>query len=323
VEGIFVASPDGRLLNVNPAFTRLLGYDLPAQILGTNIADHYPENTGVLLLEELYAKGITKDFEIVFTRRDGTRRVGVTYARADRDENGKFVRIQGLLNDITEQKEIEKEHRRAEEAHRRFVEAQLETLRYQINPHFLFNVLNSLDALSKTDPGRIAELIRQLSRYLRSTLSSRESGMVSLAREMSVIESYLNLEKVRFEDDLAISINVSEEIGDTLIPELLIQPIVENAVKHGMKTSSVPLGVDVACMAAGDFVRIEVSNTGQWVCGDAEGFRGTGGLGLENIRKRLDLTYGDRYRLNIGESEGRVIVAVEIPREGEKNEERF
>ncbi len=323
VEGIFVASPDGRLLNVNPAFTRLLGYDLPAQILGTNIADHYPENTGVLLLEELHAKGITRDFEIVFTRRDGTRRIGATYARADRDENGKFVRIQGLLNDITEQKEIEKERRRAEEAHRRFVEAQLETLRYQINPHFLFNVLNSLDALSKSDPGRIAELIRQLSRYLRSTLSSRESGMVSLAREMSVIESYLKLEKVRFEDDLAISINVSEEIGDTMIPELLIQPIVENAVKHGMKTSPAPLEVDVACIAAGDFARIEVSNTGQWVCGDAGGFRGTGGLGLENIRKRLDLTYGDRYRLNIGESGGRVIVAVEIPREGEKNEERF
>lgn len=228
-----------------------------------------------------------------------------------------------MLNDITEQKEIEKERRRAEEAQRRFVEAQLETLRYQVNPHFLFNVLNSLDALSKTDPGRIAELIRQLSRYLRSTLCSRESGMVSLAREMSVIESYLRLEKVRFEDDLAISIDVSEEVGDTMIPELLIQPIVENAVKHGMKTSPIPLEVDVACMAAGDFARIEVSNTGQWVCGDAGGFRGTSGLGLENIRKRLDLTYGDHYRLNIGENEGRVIVAVEIPREGEKNEKGF
>ncbi|MDD3845816.1 MAG: histidine kinase [Syntrophorhabdaceae bacterium] len=320
VEGIFVISPEGLLLNVNPAFAHLFGYDLPAQVLGTNIADHCPGNGSILLLEELHKAGSVRDLEIVFVRHDGSQRTGAIYASADHDEEGRLVRAQGLLNDITEKKEIEGERRRAEEAQRRFVEAQLETLRYQINPHFLFNVLNSLDALSKTDPDRIAELIRQLSRYLRSTLSSRESGMVSLVQEVSIIESYLNLEKVRFEEDLVISITLPEEIGDAMIPELLIQPIVENAVKHGMKTSAIPLKIDVTCMEAGEFVRIEVANTGKWIFRDAEADKGYGGIGLENIRTRLNLTYGEHCRLKVGENNDRVMVTVEIPRRGEKEE---
>jgi LytS/YehU family sensor histidine kinase len=231
-----------------------------------------------------------------------------------------LIRVQGLLNDTTERKEVEQERHRAQEAQRRFIEAQLETLRYQINPHFLFNVLNSLDALSRTDPGRIAELVRQLSRYLRSTLSSRESGLTPLKREMSLIESYLSLEKVRFEEDLSVSISMPEEIGDIMVPELLVQPIVENAVKHGMKTSPLPLRVDVACRATGEHVRIEIANTGKWIARDALTDAGKGGIGLENIRTRLELTYGDLHGLEISESEGRVVVAVEIPRRGEKNE---
>jgi PAS domain S-box-containing protein len=308
VEGIFVMDPDGLLLNVNPAFAQLLGYDRPSEVMGSRIVDHCQGNAGVLLLEELQRSGGVRDMELVFARRDGTERTGLIHARADRDAGGRPIRIQGLLSDITEKKEVEEERHRAQEAQRRFVEAQLETLRYQINPHFLFNVLNSLDALSRTDPDRIAELVRQLSRYLRSTLSPRESGLVPLADEMSVIESYLKLEKVRFEEDLAVSIAMEEEIGDAMVPELLIQPLVENAIKHGMKTSSIPLRVDIRCAAAGEMVRIEVSNTGKWISRGAEG-----GVGLENIRTRLGLTYGDRSSLQIGEGDGRVVVAVEIP----------
>ncbi len=201
--------------------------------MGTNIADHCGTDASSLLLGELHRSGNVGGLEVDLVRHGGTGRTGVIYARADRDRAGALTRVQGLLNDITERKQVEEERHRTEEAQRRFVEAQLETLRYQINPHFLFNVLNSLDALSRTDPGRIAELVRQLSRYLRSTLSSRESGLTPLKREMSMIESYLSLEKVRFEEDLVVSVSMPEEIGDTMVPELLVQPIVENAVKHG------------------------------------------------------------------------------------------
>lgn len=320
VEGIFIMDPDGLLLNVNPAFAHLVGRDGPDEVMGTNIADHCGRDAGYVLLEELHRSGSVRGLEVDLVRRDGTTRTGVIYARADCNREGTLSRVQGLLNDITEKKEIEEERHRAQEAQRRFVEAQLETLRYQINPHFLFNVLNSLDALSKTDPGRIAELVRQLSRYLRSTLSSRESGLAPLKREMSLIESYLSLEKVRFEEDLSVSVTMPEEIGETMVPELLVQPIVENAVKHGMKTSSLPLRVNVSCRAAGERVRIEITNTGKWIARDAETDAGKGGIGLDNIRTRLELSYGDLHGLEISESEGRVVVAVEIPRRGEKNE---
>lgn len=320
VEGIFIMDPAGRLMNVNAAFARLVGCEGPAEVMGTNIADHCGTDASSLLLGELHRSGNVRGLEVDLVRHGGTGRTGVIYARADRDRAGALTRVQGLLNDITERKQVEEERHRTEEAQRRFVEAQLETLRYQINPHFLFNVLNSLDALSRTDPGRIAELVRQLSRYLRSTLSSRESGLTPLKREMSMIESYLSLEKVRFEEDLVVSVSMPEEIGDTMVPELLVQPIVENAVKHGMKTSPLPLRIDVGCRAAGEHVRIEITNTGKWIARDAAADAGSGGIGLENIRTRLKLTYGDRHGLEIGESGDRVVVAIEIPRRGEKDE---
>jgi len=325
VEGIFIMDPGGLLLNVNPAFAHLVGWESPAEVMGTNIADHCGRDAGSLLLGQLRRSGSVRGLEVNLVRRDGAKRTGVIYARADRDRGGagELTGIQGLLNDITERKEVEEERHRAQEAQRRFVEAQLETLRYQINPHFLFNVLNSLDALSRTDPGRIAELVRQLSRYLRSTLSSRESGLTVLGKEMSTIESYLSLEKVRFEEDLAVSISIPEEVEDALVPELLVQPVVENAVKHGMKTSPLPLRVDVTCRAAGEHVIIEVANTGKWIARDTATDAGKGGLGLENIRTRLKLTYGDRHGFRIGESGDRVVVTIEIPRRGEKNEERL
>ena len=322
VEGIFVANPDGLLLNANPAFAQLLGYDSPSEIIGTNVTQYYSQERRAALLEELRTHGTVKNFEITFHRRDGTERIGSLYVRADRDSEGRITRSQGIGDDITEQKQVEEERRRAEEAQRLFVQSQLEALRYQINPHFLFNVLNSLVVLSESDPGRITGLIYQLSSYLRSTLASRESGLVPLVEELAVIESYLNLEKVRFEDDLAVSVHAPDTLHDAMIPELLIQPLVENAVKHGMKTSPMPLEVDVSCRESGESVEIAVSNTGRWVQGNNENGNGDGGIGLENIRKRLDLTYGDQYRLHIGEKDKRVCVTIEIPRTGGTGEKQ-
>ncbi|MDD5009749.1 MAG: histidine kinase [Syntrophorhabdaceae bacterium] len=322
VEGIFVTNPDGLLLNANPAFAQLLGYDSPSEIIGTNVTRYYSPERRTVLLEELRTHGTVKNFEITFHRRDGTERIGSLYVRADRDSEGRITRNQGIGDDITEQKQVEEERRRAEEAQRLFVQSQLEALRYQINPHFLFNVLNSLIALSESDPGRITGLIYQLSSYLRSTLTSRESGLVPLAEELAVITSYLNLEKVRFEDDLAVSVSAPDTLHDAMIPELLIQPLVENAVKHGMKTSRMPLEVDVSCRESGESVEIVVSNTGRWIQGNNENGNGDSGIGLENIRKRLDLTYGDRYRLYIGEKDERVRVTIEIPRTGGTGEKQ-
>jgi len=316
VEGIFVTNPEGLLLNANPAFAQVLGYDSPSEIIGTNVTQYYSEERREILLAELQKHGTVKNFEIAYRRKDGTGRIGSLYVRADRDSEGRITRIQGIGEDITEQKQIEEERRRAEEARRLSVQAQLEALRYQINPHFLFNVLNSLAALSESDPGRVPGLICRLSGYLRSTLAARESGLVPLAEELEAITNYLNLEKVRFEDDLAVSIHAPDTLQDAMIPELLIQPLVENAVKHGMKTSPMPLQVDVSCREANESLEITVSNTGRWIGRDNGNGKGGGGVGLENIRKRLSLTYGDRYRLSINELDKHVRVTVGIPRTG-------
>ncbi|HOE16263.1 MAG TPA: histidine kinase [Syntrophorhabdaceae bacterium] len=316
VEGIFVTNPEGFFINANPAIAQVLGYDSPSEIIGTHVTRYYSPERRSVLLGELQRHGTVKGFEITFRRKDGTERTGSLYVRADRDSEGRIVRIQGIGEDITEQKQIEEERRRTEEARRLSVQAQLEALRYQINPHFLFNVLNSLSALSESDPGRVPGLIRQLSGYLRSTLAARESGLVPLGEELEAITGYLNLEKVRFEENLAVSIHAPFALHDAMIPELLIQPLVENAVKHGMKTSPMPLQVDVSCREANGSLAIAVSNTGRWIGRDNGNGNGDGGVGLENIRKRLSLTYGDRYRLHIDEKNKRVYVTVEVPREG-------
>lgn len=319
VEGIFVTGPDGLLLNANPALAGLLGYGSPEEIIGGNVTGYYDPAKRSILFAELDAREKVKNFEILFHRRDGTPRVGSIYARAIRGEDGNILRIQGILDDVTEERKAEEERRRAEETERRLVQSRLEALRYQINPHFLFNVLNSLDVLSKKNPERVTKLVGQLARYLRSTLSSGDSGFVPLREELETMESYLALEKIRFEDDLAVSVHMDPGILELPVPELLLQPLVENAVKHGMKTSPTPLRIRVTGRAAGDRLLIEVANTGKWVPGrKREGEKD--GVGLENLRKRLDLAFSGRYRLNTGELREWVSVTVEIPCKEENHE---
>ena len=110
------------------------------EVVGRNVSHHYSATRRGLLLQLLDTRGTVKDFEIAFRRRDGLQRIGSVYARADKDSQGNILRIQGILDDITEKRQIEKERRRAEEAELRSAQAKLEALRYQITPHFLFNV---------------------------------------------------------------------------------------------------------------------------------------------------------------------------------------
>jgi PAS domain S-box-containing protein len=312
VEGIFVTDPQGVILNANPAFASLVGYGSPMEVVGRNVSYHYSSARRGLLLQLLDTQGTVKDFEIAFRRRDGFQRIGSVYARADKDGQGKILRIQGILDDITEKRQIEKERRRAEEAEFRSVQARLEALRYQINPHFLFNVLNSLSALAKISSRQTDRLIQQLSRYLRSTISSSESGFVPLRQELGTIESYLNIEKVRFEDDLLVSIESTPQTMDVQVPELILQPIVENAVKYGTKTSSLPLRITIEGHVTDSLLVVEITNTGRWVSMD-NSERVNRGVGIENLRKRLDLIYADHYQFRMEEDNGQVRVMVGVP----------
>jgi len=225
------------------------------------------------------------------------------------DEIGTLA--QGLNAMAASLQKAEHERQRADEAESRLIRSRLQALRYQINPHFLFNILNSIDALAKQAPQRIPELIRELARYLRFTLTEH-NDLVPLHLELDAIASYLKLEKIRFEDDLVVDINSSNDCGQALVPELLLQPLVENAIKYGMKTSAPPLRVAIRCTGAGERLTVEVANTGEWV-GEQEDGRYKTGLGLLNLRERLNLWYPNNSSLTIEAQGGWIIAKVTLP----------
>ena len=173
--------------------------------------------------------------------------------------------------------------------------AQLEALRYQLNPHFLFNTLNSISSLIVTHRNGDAEqMTNKLSSFLRSSLTCDPSGLVPLEEELALIEEYLDIEAVRFGERLQVEIACDGDAGSALIPSFLVQPLVENAIKHGVGPSRVPVTVRVRASLRGGLLCIRVENDHF----PAEERIVTGaGVGLTNVRQRLTAVYGERASL--------------------------
>jgi LytS/YehU family sensor histidine kinase len=190
-------------------------------------------------------------------------------------------------------------------------QARLETLRYQLNPHFLYNALNSVEALSRDGPAQIPEVVRRLCECPRYALHPKKGGLATLEQELRAVASYLLVERLRFGERLVVESDVSNAVQSAAVPEFLLQPLVENAIKHGMRTSDMPLRVVIRAGCTNGALEIEVRNTGRWSsdAGDAK----DGGVGLDNLKSRLDRLYADRYRLKATENAGWVSVAVAIP----------
>ena len=195
---------------------------------------------------------------------------------------------------------------RAKEAESR---ARLEALRYQINPHFLFNTLTSVDALARTEPGRVPGLVSRLATFLRLRLRPSETAAVELDHELEAARAYLDIEKVRFGDDLDVAIEIGPGLGGWPVPELILQPLVENAVKHGMRAGG-RMQLAVRVRRDGGNLLAEVANTGKLASGEA---RAQGGIGLANVRQRLRLTYGDAASLTLSQESGWVVARLVLP----------
>jgi len=198
---------------------------------------------------------------------------------------------------------------RTQQAERLARQAQLEALRYQVNPHFLFNALNSIRAMIPENPAAAREMVTDLAGIFRQTLSKSEQFTVSLREEMALVTRYLAIEERRFGERLRVTLAIDPATEEIRIPAFTIQPLVENAIKYGMQTSTIPLHVDVTSAPEGDRLRIEVVNTGSWVERTQDGDGGTGS-GLENLTKRLLHAYGDRFRIERVDSRGRVRVTI-------------
>lgn len=206
-------------------------------------------------------------------------------------------------------KEVQKQKDIAEEAQQQARDAQLQLLQQQLSPHFLFNTLNSLRSLIASDSNRAREMVTDLSDFLRVTLSSYKSLHNSIADEISMVEYYLKIQKVRFDNDLHYKISIDRELAAFLIPKFVIQPLVENAVKFGMQTSAMPLEISISAQRKDGGVVIEVSNSGSLV---AEKQEAHSSQGLNNTSKRLELMYPGKSHFQLTEKQGLVICTISI-----------
>jgi two-component system, LytTR family, sensor kinase len=194
-------------------------------------------------------------------------------------------------------------------------QAQLQMLRYQLNPHFLFNSLNSIHALIREDPDRAEKMLDELSEFLRYSLLTNKVSEVSLKDEIEAVSNYLAIEKIRFEEKLDIRLEIAPGADEFRVPGFLIHPLVENAIKYGMQTSPLPLKLRLKAYRQNGSLRIEVSNSGKWAKPSEARLTTSSnstGIGLANVRQRLEQIYPHRHRFDIFERNGWIHAAIEI-----------
>ncbi len=204
--------------------------------------------------------------------------------------------------------------------------AQLAMLRYQLNPHFLFNTLNSISTLvllRQTEPANA--MLSRLSSFLRYTLANEPAGRVTVAQEVETLKLYLDIERMRFEERLRTSFQIDPAAVGALLPSLLLQPLVENAIKYAVSQQESGAEITVAAQLVGPNLRITVSDTGPGLQSPGTDNRLSGmsfdggepvstGVGLANIRDRLAQAYGPEHRFETMEPvEGGFAVLIEIP----------
>lgn len=175
--------------------------------------------------------------------------------------------------------------------------AHLQLLKTQLQPHFLFNTLHSISALIHEDVEAADRMIAKLSELLRLTVDSGSVHEVPLRQEMAFIERYLDIEQVRFADRLAVDIDVDPATYDAVVPSMILQPLVENAIHHGIATRAGAGRLRIACSTSGGWLRLIVSDNGPGIPADAQGVRE--GTGLANTRARLAQLYGGDFRLEL------------------------
>ena len=188
-------------------------------------------------------------------------------------------------------------------------EARLSALRMQLNPHFLFNTLNAVSALVERDPSGVRTMIARLSSLLRRVLDDDGAAEVPLRDELAFIRDYLDVQRVRFQDRLEIEESIAPEAVDGLVPPLLLQPLVENAVGHGVRRIEDGVGtIRLAARVDGGRLRLSVEDNGPGLDG-GDGQAGGGGVGLSNTRARLHALYGEDAELALRERPDRGAVA--------------
>jgi two-component system LytT family sensor kinase len=200
-----------------------------------------------------------------------------------------------------------------EEQHRLLMEARLEALASQINPHFLFNTLNSISTLIRLDPEQARVMVTRLSRIMRQRLRSQDH-FAPLRDELAFIDDYLSIELVRFGDKLRVLKHIDPSASDMLVPSMLLQPLVENSIKHGISGKIEGGTITLRARRQGDRLIIEVEDDGVGIPeADLSNILDKG-IGVTNVKERLKVLYNQDYRMLIDSQPGRgTRIEIELP----------
>ncbi len=182
--------------------------------------------------------------------------------------------------------------------------SQLNALKKQLQPHFLFNTLNTVSALMDTDVNGARKVLSRLGHLLRVSLDKDQRDIVPLEREVELIGNYLGIESVRFQDRLHVTYNIPHELNEAQVPSMVLQPLVENAIKHGPDATSDRVDINVRAEERDGTLALLVTDNGKG-CSDVSNAMEHGGIGLRNVRDRLQLLYGPQASFSISSPGGR------------------
>jgi len=202
--------------------------------------------------------------------------------------------------------------RQAVQLQAQLAEARLDALRMQINPHFLFNTLHAISALVERDPSGVRKMIARLSELLRHTIDSHATDEVPLREELSFLRRYVEIMEIRFQGRLRVEQSIDPGTHEAMVPNLILQPIVENALEHGVNRASGEGQIDITARRDGDRLVLTVRDNGPGL--DATN---SSGVGLANTRARLEQLYGERASLTLVAAEGGGVIAeIALPYHG-------
>ena len=199
----------------------------------------------------------------------------------------------------------------AAELEKRLAQAKLQALQMQLNPHFLFNTLNSISSLMHKDVEAADRMITQLSELLRHTLESSDAQEVALEEELDFLRRYLDIQQTRFGERMKVEMEIAPDTLAARVPNLILQPLVENAIRHGIAPRAAPGRIVLSAQRRGEWLELEVRDNGE---GLPENQAPAEGIGLSNTRARLQQLYPRQFRLRFGPAlEGGLAVRIQIP----------
>jgi two-component system, LytTR family, sensor kinase len=198
-------------------------------------------------------------------------------------------------------------------------QSQLRALKMQLHPHFLFNTLHSISSLVLEDPPKANSMIARLGDFLRLTLENSDQQLVTLKEETEFLRCYLDIEQVRFGDRLTVALELEPQTLSAQVPHLILQPVVENAIQHAIAPHATRGHINIEARRLNGLLRLEVRDNGPGITSNSD-WLGMKGVGLSNVRARLDQIYGSDFRFElINVRDGGLAVVMEIPFQREAN----